>query len=507
MLNRARVEQNQVVGVANINNDEHGWVVEEGKVPNFFVRLYRRGIRWVKRCYLAYIKTYLNHVYETKLTAKDKDPAIAQIGAPGIWNQIAANYAITSLATSRAIIESVRKAHPDLPPSPKDAFWVLSQIHIPDWVMWLPNQVGWWLSVTFPWVAKVTPYIPFVGTVLTACQAGRKFYLEKNKNLSATLKLLADVSSTALMGVAVGLMLWGSVAAMAAIPYLLAAATIVIATVGLVRTGFHLYKAFNDPANRKQHLINATKEFLSTVIQATSVVCLCVGGQIGQQVSQFMQTSNISFIKAASALYAKLPTLTNVALVASGLLVIGEVKNKIVAVAKFLGTKSRMIRSFNTGVEKVTNVLKKPFILMNNPVNNPPKSVEDFTIERMDLITEINNAIRDLKQKKDSTPSLIKSTRAFVHKKLYEIRHPEGRLNNKIFFLQHVKQQLEDGKRTLHTDLVEFEKSILFSGGEGFFQSAPTNVYQSFFKPARTEELMKKSLKLAQEMTLAQNRI
>ncbi len=485
-----------------MSNEEMGqqaWAVdeEESEIPSYFSRQYRR-IKKQRR----------ETIYNSQLTAQPQDPATTNTGAPDIWNNVAPNVVISSLSYPRAVIAET------IPFAPKDAFWVFSQI--PSWVTWLPNQIGYVfgkIASFLPFLGKIVPYLPFVGTVAATIETGITFYQEKNKNFSSVLKFITDFAAFTLLSIATGLMIWGSAMAIATIvPYLLIAATAIIATVGLIRTGIHLYKAFKDPANRTQHLINATKELLHTFIQAASIVFLFFGVQMGHQLAQFSQTFDLTFVKNAAALYAQLPTLTNITLIATGLLALEGITKGINAGFNKIGQGINHLASKSPRLKKATDAISNRYNHCKNYLTNlifkknTPKTQDEIQEElqekKQDLIASIEYQLCLLNKDIASSPEPQNGT-SYIAKKLHEIRHPNDRRNQKIELLTKTKAILEQNSIEMTGALKKVEKEAILGYQDSFF-TKPTGVYQSFFRTqSKTEKIMQKTFKFAEENSTA----
>lgn len=479
------------------------WAVDTDPIPSFF-----------SRQYVKFIKFRQKSLY-TNLTAKPSDPALTTIDSPIAWTNIVPGYVIGTLAYARFVIAQGIAQFPKLiPPLPKDAFWVVSQL--PSWLTWVPQQIGYglnWISARIPFLTKIVPYFPFIGGVLSAIESCMDFYQEKNKNFSAVLKLMTNIASAVLLTVAAGFMLWGSAVAMVTIvPYLLAAATIIISAVGLVRTFSHLYLAYQDPVHRKEHLINCGKQFLNTFVQAASVALLFIGVQIGNQFSQYFQFSNIAALIKGSALYSNISILTNLVLIAVVAPVIEPVAkiihgtfNKMsqlgTIVVNYLSTKSSTINqlsnTLSNAYQKTATKLSRWFSSNKIPKTEVELSQEKDR-EKQKLTHDINLHIAQL-QRQITTSEQISAGTSYIQKKLHEIRNPNERRDKKIELLKKVNQVLNDNSNmdTIRNKLSEIEKTSLLESNSFF--SKPSEVYQSFFKlQGKTEELVQRSFKLTE---------
>jgi len=424
---------------------------------------------------------YKEGLYTTYYTAREKDPAKQSLGG---FQQLRMNlilpFIISYLGTLRGILTKplllFHHRH-SIIPEQKDAFWTMNQISAwldktpaLSWIPWLFRQAKIGLDTitkALPFLLKITPYLPFVGLGMSVLHSMYQLYHEKNKSLFTLSKCLSDVSSAVLLGVGLGLVKWGTAAlAIYTGPLLIAIAAGIVTTVGLIRSCHHLYKAWKDPENRKQHFFNAGNEFLFTFINAASMVLTIFGIQSARQLQDF----NIHHIRHlhpqalvnAGEWYKKTVLLSNLTLGAVGLLGVGMVGKKILS--------------------RVCSKKQKHL----------PKQTDD---DARLLLADIGDHIITLRLKIESNPSNTN----FIRKKLDARRKAKKELLaescknlRQLLDWNEKLQPNEDSDSDSDLDserktLCEIEREHIHRG-----------VYQSFWNTGTTEALMKRAFKLEQ---------
>lgn len=262
------------------------------------------------------------------------------------------------------LIKPLFSGSPVLSEQTVDAFWIKDQIkyglhQLIDWfavvfkalaqdIRRLASMFGWllapayqWLSPAFTWLTpafrglaivckSVLPYIPFVSLALAAMIATGDFWYSENKNFATTLKWLAEVSGSVLLGVGLGLMAWGTAAAMVyTAPLLIGLAAAMVASVGLVKSSYHFYQAVKHPEQWKEHVFTGVKEILKTTISVTACVLTFFGMSMGQDLSR-------SLLVNAEDLYKSAAVATDVVLAAGGTLTLMMLAPKLYAGCKKL---------------------------------------------------------------------------------------------------------------------------------------------------------------------------
>ncbi|HSW94431.1 MAG TPA: hypothetical protein VLJ15_08800 [Gammaproteobacteria bacterium] len=255
------------------------------------------------------------------------------------WDYYFRGFLIVSLQYFRSILtKHLYPGSPVLSKKTVDAFWTMAQIRygLYQAISWVAPAFQWlfqwvvpflrfcspavtWLAPVFRGIAHVcrwaSPYIPFVSLVLSAIIATSDFWYLENKNGAATLKWLAEISGSVLLSVGFGLMASGSAVAMLyTAPLLIGLAAGMVATVGLVKCGYHFYQALNHPDQWKEHAWNGVQEILKTTISVTACVLTFFGISMGQDVSQ-------SLLANGDDLYKSAAVATDVVLAAGGTLV------------------------------------------------------------------------------------------------------------------------------------------------------------------------------------------
>lgn len=437
------------------------------------------------RTYFRYLNAYRKQRYYEAESAAKKDPATSKVGSYLAWDNAFPNLVIGQLLFIRTIV-----TEPLLPklgiksiiPPQQDAFWTVSQVTqwidhtFPSWLTYPFNKVGdgirWLLKQNS--VAAALTYIPVIGLGIHALLTLKAYYNEKNKNISNTLKMIADVASSVLLAVGLGLIQWGTVAvALYCAPYLIMTAAALVVTVGLVRSFYHIYQAYRDPAHCRQHLINAVKEFLCTFINAAGFVLTLFGMQAGQKLQQFnIQKMNFHVLADAGEIYKKTVALTNAVLAAVATLVVMKLVPMIYRGLTYLGDKISQLRGKKTA-----------------PLKQPTHSISSNETEKTQLkqdITNLKNDITNQLKKLNAQIDISKKNHGYISNQLNAIR------TKKIIYLTQIKNTLEN--ETIHNPhhvLVALEQAELHQG---------THVYQSFFcVKGKTETLVERSLELTKQ--------
>ncbi len=426
--------------------------------------------------------------YKKHLTA-EKNPKKAEIGPFSMWNNVFPNFLMTYLGTIRGFLTmQIFPGFSILPEEPKDMFWTLSQINwgigqgiqwikwvgekIPPLIKtilildWLPSavrDVGKWLSQQ-KWLMNTLTYVPFVGLGISALIATKDFYYAKNKNLPTTLKFIADVSGAVLLGVGLGLIKWGGIAAAVYTgPALIIVATAIVVAVGLVKASHHLYKAWEDPVHRKQHLVNALKEFICTFISTASMVLTIFGMQSVQQLKQFSVTPDWSLLTKAGDIYKETATLSNAMLAAGGALTVMNIAPKL----------------YNKG----KRIIKKCFGSKDEENN---VDVEMAATKKADLTKKIDTHIAALDLDLDTEMKKEKPLSTNLITRQLDERLKTSRTEKKDL-LNVAKIALEKGKREI---LVKAERAATEKNN---------GVYQTSFwcvKEGETQRLISKALEM-----------
>lgn len=145
---------------------------------------------------------------------------------------------------------------------------------------------------TNSWLTYFTYLSPLslVLNIVSTWRSIKKFYDAENKNLTKLVDLTIKIITTAAGAIFLGLFILGSAAlALKVTPYLLLGATGLGVLYGLFNIGKHIYRAFmtEEMEKRKEHLIAAGKQLISTVINALAfVVTFFLSFQVNAQLGQ-----------------------------------------------------------------------------------------------------------------------------------------------------------------------------------------------------------------------------